>query len=228
MLFSPTMVEALLAGRKEVTRRLGLLYRLNAVAMGRNRVDRFTFHKGIWSFYAKTPEPIYTCKCLYNEGGRLWVRERWRTDVSLNKLGATELPKEAPIEFFTGDTKVLGGRWRQSIFMPRRFHRIDLDVLNVTPQRLHDMVEADFTAEGVEVDSSGCVRLEGPFAPWTYLENHQNPTREQLQRAIYAALWDSLNEEPGCTWKKNPWVFVIKFRKVPPSVPQVPVVPATP
>ena len=95
-----------------------------------------------------------------------------------------------------GETDIMFGRWRPSIFMPRWASRILPDVTDVRVERVQDISEADAHAEGVE-------HREHVLA--SYLDGG-------VLRGYYEALWDTINaKRPGCSWADNPWVWVITF-----------------
>lgn len=81
-------------------------------------------------------------------------------------------------------------RKRPSIHMPRWASRITLEVTGVRVERLQDISTHDCWAEGI------------PSSP------DVNPRHE------YEELWTSING-PG-SWKVNPWVWCIEFRRVTP------------
>jgi hypothetical protein len=72
--------------------------------------------------------------------------------------------------------------------MPRWASRITLEIVAVRVERLQDISEADAKAEGCEA-----VRLG------------------RTAKSNYCILWESINS-PG-SWEKNPWVWVIEFKK---------------
>jgi hypothetical protein len=93
-------------------------------------------------------------------------------------------------------------KWRPSIHMPSWASRITLEVVAVRVERLQDINEADALAEG-------CIN-DAVFV----LDDHG---REVDYRGLYASerfqdLWQSING-PG-SWEKNPFVWVIEFRRV--------------
>lgn len=83
-------------------------------------------------------------------------------------------------------------RGRPSIHMPRWASRILLEITSVRVERLHDISEADATAEGTPHS------LNHP-AGRTATENYQY-------------LWECINGDGS--WDLNPWVWVIEFKRV--------------
>ena len=79
--------------------------------------------------------------------------------------------------------------WKPSIHMPRAASRILLEITNVRVERLRSMSQDDARAEGV-IAASGPMEVGLAF-------------RE---------LWDSIYGEES--WKANPWVWVIEFKRV--------------
>lgn len=82
-------------------------------------------------------------------------------------------------------------RWSPSIFMPRWASRLLLDVLGIRVERVQDIDEYDAVSEGVSIG-------EG-----------QNSTIDTFRE-----LWDSINAQRGFGWDKNPWVWVVDFKRV--------------
>jgi hypothetical protein len=96
--------------------------------------------------------------------------------------------------------------WRPSIFMPRWASRITLEVTGVRVERLHDVSEADATAEGVKPFPKD---PEGDC--WT----------DGTHRRAFEYLWGQLNgyteadtRRAGCSWASNPWVWAVTFRRL--------------
>jgi hypothetical protein len=140
-------------------------------------------------------------------GDRLWVREAWKTAQSLDDDDATSMAKQcveeagyespwAPVEYSADGerrdwTGAFGetGRQRLARFMPRWLSRITLEVTGVRVERLKDISEDDARAEGCQ---------DGANDP----------------RALFEALWDSINGAKG-PWASNPWTRVVSFRRLP-------------
>ena len=121
--------------------------------------------------------------------------------------------------WYWADGNPTEGDWtrpRPSIHMPRWASRITLEIVSVRVERLQDISEEDAIAEGVYC---------GNVIVYSYYENGHHEVWEDryffdggpdegFESAVdaYAALWDSINGEGS--WEKNPWVWVIEFRRI--------------
>lgn len=135
-------------------------------------------------------------------GDRLWVRETWhRGDVP----GAfCYLADKDPQDEEKGCTNP--GRWKPSIHMPRAACRLVLEVLDVRVERLGDITSEGAWAEGTWREFwDECARKQWAFDPMSNGE----PVR------LFREAWDRLNAPRGFGWDANPWVWVVKFRRVP-------------
>lgn len=81
--------------------------------------------------------------------------------------------------------------------LPRWASRITLEVTGVRVERVQEITEEEAKAEGVQGPS------ESPLCVGD-CRTHYSHFRE---------LWDSLNAKRGFGWDKNPWVWVVDFRK---------------
>ncbi|MDE2104098.1 MAG: hypothetical protein KGL39_43070, partial [Patescibacteria group bacterium] len=91
----------------------------------------------------------------------------------------------------------LGYKWTRSIHMPRWASRIDLEVTDVRVERLRAITEDDAKAEG--------------FSAKVHKTEGVNTARWQFRET-----WDTLNgkrQSGALAWQRNPWVWVIEFRK---------------
>ena len=132
ILFNTDMVQAILDGRKTVTRRIA---------------------KGIYSFSeygglaAKirgkdigpiSEENVIKFKAPFQKGDTLYVREKW---CNVNREGAE------PEYYYYADTRLCEDydstewKWRPSIHMPREATRIWLKVTDVRVERLQDITD---------------------------------------------------------------------------------------
>lgn len=151
---------------------------------------------------------------------RLWVRETWMPDAprngtwgdvefygcknsSLSMIPERYRSQEHCIYRASWKGHKLVG-WTPSIHMPRWASRILLEITDVRVERLQNISEEDAVAEGV-------APLHGGY--W----KHYQPgwTQHQLSaRGSFVTLWNSINGVDA--WYKNPWVWVIEFRRVTP------------
>jgi len=133
ILFSGSMVRAILAGTKTQTRRVVKPWtpRPNASA------------KAVPEDVAYLPDfTCYRTTCPYGQpGDRLWVREAWaRTTV---------FPGTEMVVYRESDNRTdYGGPWKPGIHMFRRDSRITLEITEVRVERLQDISEGDAIAEG--------------------------------------------------------------------------------
>jgi hypothetical protein len=161
-------------------------------------------------------------------GDRLYVREAWRTFVSLDKIAprdiwAPNLERGAGIYYETGGnlsiTKGLAGRewiigddemsggagkFRQAMHMPRWASRLTLTVTEVRVQRVQEISEAGARAEGATLYEPKNHLSHGG---WSHDQWHVSET----PRASYESIWDSLNADRGFGWSINPWVVAVSF-----------------
>lgn len=188
ILFSATMVRALLAGTKTQTRRV--LPNSEGVKEVRRPNDL------TWEFvYHGNPEGPHVRPPRIDAGDRLWVRETWQGlsfgDYLPTKSSQCEVRYAATDPCADLDVEARGYPWRPSIFMPRFASRLTLTVTDVRVERLQDISEADALAEGID-------RIQFPErGDWGW------PQRK------YGELWDSING-PGA-WNSNPWVAAYSF-----------------
>ena len=174
ILFSGSMVRAILDGRKTMTRRVVKKQHIPFVA---NILGGFL--DGNWKH---NPFPYG------RPGDRLWVRETF-------SYGANGY-------YFRSDVKqpeTVKYAWKPSIHMPRVASRITLEVTGVRVERVQEITEDDAKAEGCDplVESDGSVTCG-------------------RRKTVFAKLWDSINSKRGFGWDKNPWVWVIEFKKINP------------
>lgn len=215
VLFSGEMVKAILDGRKTQTRRIlkpfgkyEIVY--DSPENWQEEYDQTGDEKLIPILNGKLgscPVFVNTHLCPFGvPGDRLWVREAfqplWVKDRPGNyKTGdgyKVSYPATDGIqEYMTSDDEWTD-RITPSIHMPRWASRITLEITGVRVERLQDISEKDAAAEGC------CTgRCSECSEDWPELE---------LPKHHFEHLWESINGEGS--WAKNPWVWVIEFRKL--------------
>jgi hypothetical protein len=116
----------------------------------------------------------------YQIGDILFVQETYSTIFDGESLGFykesftdAELEKRTPI------------KWIPSLFMPQKFARLFLEVVNVRKEKLQDITLEDCLKEGVE------------------------------SKETYRKSWDSKNKnKPGIAWSSNPKITVVEFKVI--------------
>lgn len=189
ILFTSEMVRAILDGRKTQTRRI---LKFPETGNPPDETRGFVFK----------PE-YYTHPCPYGQpGDRLWVRETF-TLTQFNKPVYRSDARDkdgyrwSSIEIGDPKNEV---KWKPSIYMPRWASRITLEITSVRVERLKDI-----TQEGAEKEGWPC--LVGSAFP----EDFKEGISGNGQRTWFRKLWNKING-PGA-WEKNPWVWVIEFKK---------------
>jgi len=196
ILFSGAMVRAILESKKTQTRRVAkefnprLQYRLRQSDGEIEVLDA----GNMWGIMARRTV------CPYGKpGDRLWVRESiqkrgWDTRGNWDTCFIRYLATDECLSVPTPDPVWVEHRMQSkvpSIYMPRWASRLTLGIVSVEVERLQEISEEDAKAEGVQpVTGDGCA--------------HYGAFRE---------LWDSINAKRGFGWDKNPWVWVVEFKR---------------
>ncbi|CAN7406623.1 hypothetical protein LJR074_002569 [Acidovorax sp. LjRoot74] len=205
ILFSGTMVRALLDGSKTQTRRV---VKPAPQMVTDNTITTWDGHPAALQYQLERMGK----GCHYGQpGDRLWVRETWRGIVKTSApwddcttYGVAQyVPDQAEcrrIEYAATFGEGAKG-WRPSIHMPRWASRITLEITRVRVERLQDISDADCVAEGCGALPSaiGCPMTSVPG--------------ETVPRTMFRALWESINGP--ASWAANPWVWAVEFRKLP-------------
>lgn len=203
IIFSTPMVQAILDGRKTQTR---MIVKEQPDHITGDMLDQNRFYAADNGDFAGDPDREIISP--YQVGQKLWVRETWCYGKVIpvdNPDGFIVeqcekcddfLPYEAMIRENIGIEEV---KWKPSIFMPKKYARIWLEVTNVRIEELQDITGSDCFSEGIQL--SGMVP-----ASLTY---QWNKAKEEFKN-----LWDSINKNHGYGWNANPWVWVIEFKKI--------------
>jgi hypothetical protein len=196
ILFSTEMVQAILDGRKKMTRRKLQIHtpgvqpdfdpdHYKCLDMG----GGFYFFERYKYRFNRVEK-----KSPYSIGDILWVRESfatWDDTVAYKTDIVFPYPK----------------KWRPSIFMPKSACRIFLRVTDVRCERLHDITDQDAIDEGVDNWTWADMAKPQNFMDYT------NPNDPPLCTAIdsFESLWAKINGQSS--WDANPYVWVITFER---------------
>jgi hypothetical protein len=107
-----------------------------------------------------------------------------------------------PNEILTGRTYATGWYKRSPLFMPFIACRLFLEITSARLERLQDITEEGAIAEGVEKK-----------AEMYKLYGFPNYTAVASAKASYMTLWQTINGRDS--WKQNPWVWVIQYKRIP-------------
>lgn len=201
ILFSGEMVRAILEGRKTQTR----------------RIIPYREHLGHWKGWTPERTDHWVRMNPYGQiGDRLWVRETWRTDASLDRK-SPRLFTKWPVEYQSDGCRLehgavyghTDGKWRPSIFMPRWASRLTLEITGVRVEQLQSISEVDAVAEGIEIVSGDYNRDDytGCWRDYAKKQHYWNSPIDSFHSA-----WDLINGKRA-SWKSNPWVWIVEFRK---------------
>ncbi len=223
MIFNGEMVRALLSGRKTQTRR-PVKFPVHDKNLGCELAGN--------ELAGELSAGNYLNSAFGKPGDRVWVRETWGVvSHELDEDGRIQpwtptRPATAIHEMPFGNGYYSGhaiyaadgdftwgdddgyedGRscWKPSFHMPKAASRILLEITDVRVERLNAISEEDATAEGVPPAGSLL-----PDYPGTFL----TPKGDfATAKVAFQRLWESIYGEES--WKANPWVWVIEFKRV--------------
>ena len=215
MLFSAPMVNAILAGRKTVTRRMVNASQFPApfhercLSVGVDVALREMYEQGR---FEERPFPYG------RPGDRLWVKETWRPEASSmgHRIGWKITYAADGVVLFS-DLARVDASWRcpaaakrgnvTPLFMPRWASRLTLEVVSVRVERLRDITEEEARAEGVERHPE-----ENGWKSYEPEPSFESVTYHPTARESFASLWRSINGAES--WASNVWVWRVEFRRV--------------
>jgi len=202
ILFRTPMVQAILGGRKTITRRV---IKQDSTALN-------------WLNAGLSPQ--FICSegneviRKYNVGDILWVRETTcyvmldhAHDLLEGAKDRIQFVYKASVhsDWMEYAKEKYGYKWKPAIFMPKEAARIFLGVTDIRIEKLQDISEEDAISEGIEI-----VKENVPVTPYKdYLGKYNyysNPINS------FKSLWQSINGEQS--WNDNPYVWVIPFERV--------------
>lgn len=242
ILYSTPMIQAILNGTKNQTRRIikGDFYVENDPPLTAYIPDYITGE----------PQPV-KLPCPYGKVGDFtWARETFCTFHGISPEYKESFLYRANDDSIT--QKICGYKnkdikWKSPLFMPRSACRIVRENIDIRVERVADISEADAIAEGIE-------SMIG-FGDFTYWKDYEFKPKGELQSASfmspiqsYKSLWNSINNVPklnkktdtyivypfdeqsainvnkagywGNTYRNkplivvpNPWVWVVEFKK---------------
>lgn len=224
MIFNAGMVRAILDGRKTQTRRPVrfpvLDKNLGCELAGNELAGELSAGNYLNSAFGKPDDRIWVRETWgvvsheLDEDGRIrpWTPDRPATAINEMPFGngyySGHAIYAADGDFTWGDDDGYeDGRscWKPSIHMPRWASRITLEITNVGVQRLQSISPNDAAREGlVKLPATGryCINQGDQYFGGA----------SQDAREVFSWLWESIYGADS--WKANPWVWVIEFKRV--------------
>lgn len=187
ILFSTPMVQAILDGRKTMTRRV---IKPQPMIMA-NRKPLDGYNDNMIKAAGDFPTP------KYHPGDVLWVRETW-ANISDWTTVDPELGVPDGYIYKANWEGAEHPKWRPSIFMPKEACRLFLRVTGARVERLQEITVDDCRNEGA--CCSDC------YDVGEHSQSCKCDTR-------FRNLWDGLNAKRGYGWDTNPWVWVYTFER---------------
>ncbi|HCY3429384.1 TPA: hypothetical protein O1M59_001703 [Klebsiella variicola] len=230
MIFNADMVRAILDGRKTQTRRevklnldiacLATTYDW-ATSLAANHYQGLTEEqiqqkaeslRGVIHPVILANGQMVSIICPHGKpGDRIWVRETFTghylddDQIQDIKDGRDKASRLCEYRADYPDGYQAADGWTPSIHMPRWASRILLEITNVGVQRLQDISSGGAVREGIcQLPASGRYCLSPGDQ---YFGGASHSAKE-----VYSWLWSSIYGEES--WKANPWVWVIEFKRV--------------
>lgn len=222
VLFNTAMVQAILDGRKTVTRRVVKPHREAIIENAwLDKEDGEVVV--VYNDNNHIGEKGYI-KPKYQVGDVLWVRETWWDQTDRDEYGCdTVVGYTYKADFSEEFAKE--HRWKPSIHMPKEAARIFLKVTDVRVERLQDITNDQAEKEGVPTDwpmaAVFCPECKGEGVLGTYDSRtlgyveidcyHCGDATERFKN-----LWDSTIKKKDITdfgRDANPWVWIVEFER---------------
>lgn len=200
ILFNTPMVQAIMEGRKTVTRRV-------IKPQPNDSFDQY------WEAVTDENGKITFLKAPYRPGDILYVRETWAEWTGGYVYKADGASSPYPLSFVD--------RWRPSIHMPKEAARIFLRVSDVRAERLQEPFFApgcpilELQREGIDFGDQCRECIETYGLPCCIDDESECGVLDDV-RGEFTDLWDGtikLTTLGAFGWAANPWVWVTEFER---------------
>jgi len=214
------MVRAILEGRKTQTRRIAKpfnmpIFEADAVhKIGNNSFIGWNDGGSSLAIDIEFTKSVYKeldgHACPFGSiGDRLWVRETF----NYYSCDCYEMCSHNGLVYKADEKHCDDDKWLPSIHMPRKASRINLQITNIRCERLQNISKYDAIQEGIESFRP----VPGDGLPETVYRRYSNIGGRpfnwvSIPEFSYLSLWESIYGVGSC--ERNPWVWVIEFKRV--------------
>lgn len=167
--------------------------------------------KGKYKGWCKTP----TWKPRYQVGDRLYIKEPINVGCGGKFLNCTQFryienPEEKcrTIQIGYGYSH----SYRDASRMPKYAARYWFEVTAIRVERVRDISKEDCLKEGLKKPKRN---RNINITHWS-----ESDASELTLQKDFMFLWDSINKKRGYGWDKNPWVWVVEFKRIEKGSPQ--------
>ncbi len=203
MLFSTSMVQAILEGRKTQTRRMCKVQPENGCYVELNMKSslvEFDTNEGIDNKY---------CKFSVSIGDIIWVRETFLMKQSSNESKLYIHKADCSSEHL----EHYAGQWKPSLFMPKEACRLFLEITNIRVERLNEISKEDAINEGIQpLLMSRMQQIQSGQLYRNYLSKDELFNDGLSAINSYKSLWQKINVINS--WSENPFVWVYNFKVI--------------
>ena len=142
ILLSPLLVKEVMAGRKDITRRVVRpqpVSDVHSIKMCLVEPEKGEFR----DLMGEDVQEVYRRKCRHGKpGDLLYVRETWSF---IEKTGEYVFKSD-----WKEDTTVVEPKWRTSIYMPKAIAKLWLKIVDVKCEKIRDITDEEICREGLK------------------------------------------------------------------------------
>ncbi len=194
ILFSTPMVQAIIDGRKTMTRRI-------------SKINNNSLEWQAAFFRAEQSQQIEYCR--YQVGDVLWVRETWQHVVEHSDCDYEGYVYRADKNSSEWELSNDEWKWKPSLHMPKSAARIFLEVTNIKADRLQEITTNDAIAEGILPEPTG----DNLYNNYLYRFGAKDNGYHWIgAKYSFESLWQSINGKES--WDENPFVWCISFKRI--------------
>jgi len=217
IIFNSDEVRGIIDGRKTMMRRV-IKPQPHEIAY-RDRYDNEE-SACFWRYGEEREDWPRPKDCPYGQpGDRLWVKETTFNVEDHGYVGPVYLQSDRAAEIIDWGLAPSGDdpaevdpedvKLRPSIFMPKKYARIFLEVVGVRVERVQEISEEDALAEGIRRIPHG---MDGDYFHFSRTE--ADPQNWCFPDDAFRELWDKLYAKRGYGWDANPWVWCVSFKVI--------------